>query len=261
MPIPQQTAETSEGGVDVPMLFSDSSARMLVYSVDLGAARELLAHTGLPPVEFTRGRAAATLNYYDYRRVGIGPYGEVALTLVVHRPDQPRPHLPWLHVLRKRAEDWGPIGAHVVDMPVTIPAALAAGKELWGFPKFVTPIEARLSGRNFAFTVLDPEGAGHIVRVEGRRGLGIPVKGADLVTYSNHRGSILRTQIPTGGHTTLSRARVRLEIGTSGHAMAQHLRTLRLDELEPFTLLSTDDFASRLPFGTPILPWSMPESA
>ncbi len=255
--VAQQQALTSQGKVDVPMLFRDSSARMLVYQVELDAARDLLKHTGLVAVEFARGRAAAALVYYDYRRVGIGPYREVVLAIVVQRPDRSTPRWPLRYVLRKESKDWGPIGAYVVDMPVTIPQARAAGLELWGFPKFVTRIDADLSGRDFSFSVAEPGGAADIVRIRGRRGPGLAVPASDLVTYSNHAGTILRTSVDTRARMTLSRARVRIEIGACQHPMAQHLRALRLDELKPLLAFSCDDFSSRLPFGVPILDWPM----
>jgi len=47
------------------------------------------------------------------------------------------------------------IGAYVLEMPVTIPQARAAGREIWGFPKFETKIPFKLERKRFEFGVLD----------------------------------------------------------------------------------------------------------
>ena len=64
------------------------------------------------------------------------------------------------------------MGVYVVEMVVTIPEARAAGRKLWGYPKFLTQIPSELSGNQFKFSVLDPDSREPIVAVEGETGRG-----------------------------------------------------------------------------------------
>lgn len=257
--VPMSRAQTSEGRVDLPMFFYSVGVRHLNYWVDYDRVLPKLEGTGLVPCKFFNGKALVSLIFYNYRDVSIGPYDEVTITIVV-RPlvlKDPGYYLP--NFLKRKGENWENIGAYVLEMPVTIPQARAAGREIWGFPKFETRIPFRLTGRSFEFEVKDPHSNGFIVAVEGMMSPGIPVKATDLVTYSNLNDSIWKTIIDVDATYTLCFAKgVRLMVGSSTHGMAKNVNDLGLADINPFLIMSSDNFRSRLNPGRAIGPWKTP---
>ncbi len=258
--VPISDVKTSEGRVDLPMFFYNVGVRHLNYWVDYERVVPKLEGTGLVPLRFFNGKALVSLIFFNYRDVSIGPYDEVTITIVV-RPaafKDPGVYLPTF--LRRSGKDWGSIGAYVLEMPVTIPQARAAGREIWGFPKFETRIPFRLTGRSFEFEVKDPQANGFIVAVEGMMGPGIPLRATDLVTYSNLNDSIWKTIIDVDATYTLCTAkRVSLKVGSSTHGMAKNVNDLGLADINPFLIMSSDNFRSRLNPGSGVAPWKTPE--
>ena len=215
------------------------------------AVEELLAGTGLVPALGFGGDATVALSYYEYRDTSVGPYNEVGLAAFVRPASAPAPRLPITDLYRRVAART--IGAYVLDLPVTTPIANAAGRELWGYPKFVTPISFHLDRGRFESAIDDPEGAAPIAVLAGRLGLGVPAPAMSLVTFSVRHGDLVRTHIDVRGRV---RARgpgeLRLDVGGSRHPMADRLRRLGLDGARPLVVMTTDRFQSRLNAGVVI---------
>jgi hypothetical protein len=139
------------------------------------------------------------------------------------------------------------VGFHIVDLPVTTESADAAGRELWGYPKFVTDIDFRLQQGRLLCRVHDPQDETAIMTLAGQLGAGLPSPALDLVTYSRRGRHRLRTVIQTrGGGRLYAGGRVRLRIGGARHRMARHLHTLGLDAARPLLVWISTRFQSRL---------------
>ncbi len=229
---------TSAGLVDLPILYEDASNVLALFEADLRGATALLESTGLEPGIVQGNRALVGLSFYEYRRTTVGAYNEVGTAILARRPGE-RGLLPGLAELlvepRRRH-----VGAWVVDLPVTTEAADAAGRELWGYPKFVTPIDFALVGRSFRSVVHDPGGGPPICEIAGSMGPGVPVPALSVLTFSRLGDALVRTPIdvraPTRAH---ARGDVTLHVGSSSHRMAAHLRTLGVDGARPKALLVT----------------------
>ena len=271
--VPSMETRTSVSRVELPMLFDNTRVRCLYFFIDPARVHSVLRGTGygvrgtgLVPCIFFNGKCMVNLVYYNYRDVTIGAYDEVTITILV-RPEMlrdPKLYLP--NLLRKKGESWNGIGAYVLEMPVTIPEARAAGRELWGFPKFETKISSRLAGNEFEFRVEEPANQGWIVEVKGSTGWGIPMSGFDLVTLSNFRDKIWKTIIHTEAkyHTGFLKE-IEITAGQSDHRMAKNIRELGLESTRPFIIQATDCLRSRLNHGraladhpTPTLPYQPP---
>ena len=84
----------------------------------------------------------------EYRKTDIGSYNEVGLTVLAMAPGDP-------------------IAAnYVVNLPVTTAVANRAGREIWGYNKFVAAIDVKSEGKTFS-TVLRDEGREIIGALEG----------------------------------------------------------------------------------------------
>lgn len=253
---------TTEGEVPLPLPFSWVRVRHLNFLVPVERARLKLEGTGLEPCAFFGRFALVSLVFYGYGESGVGAYDEVTVTIVCRPLALPDPRLYLPNLLRRHGRDWT-VGAYVLEMPVTIPRARAAGREIWGFPKYETRVPHHLEGTVFRFGIDDPRDGTPILRVRGEEGrVALHRPAFDLVTYSNLAGEIVRTEIEVDARYRMSIPRhVEIAIGPSAHGTALNLRDLGLDRARPLALLSTDDFASRLPEGRPVVRWPTPPLA
>ncbi|MCC6555653.1 MAG: acetoacetate decarboxylase family protein [Polyangiaceae bacterium] len=247
--VPRTVRETSEGPVELPILYRDVTNVLALFLAPREGAEEVLAGTGLRPGVRVGDRVLVGLSFYEYRDTSIGSYNEVGTAVFVVRADERPRRLAPVELLLPPA--WRRGAVWVVDLPVTTPAADAAGRELWGYPKFVTEIPFRLDGRRFDASVLDPDGSGPIVTLGGELGPGVPAPPISLVTYSRLGGRLVRTHVDVRGlQTAHARGSVRLRVGASKHRMAAHLRALALDGAVPLLVMRTDRFQSKLHGGT-----------
>jgi len=259
--VPKTYYTTSYTRTQVPMFFFNLAARILNYFVDYERVTPLLKGTGLVPCKFFNGKAIVSMVFYNYKEVTIGPYDEVTITILCYPQALKKPRLPLSTVLfKKKGKNWGNLGAYVLEMPVTIPAARAAGREIWGFPKFLTKIPHKLSENSFEFGVLDPDTNESIVSVKGETGIGIKTKAFDYVTFNNYEDAIWKIIIDVDAKVKNCVCKsLELKVGPSKHRMAQNIRALDLENLKPFAVMSTDKCMTKLNAGKPVAQWKSPE--
>src|SRR2546422_2976688 len=218
--------------VALPIRYIDNRCLAATFLTDLERAAQVLKGTGLQAVPQEDGKAVVLYLCWEYRQTDIGPYNEVALTILAVAPQDPAPAI------------------YVADLPVTTEAANRAGQELWGYNKFVTNIEIKGEGKQFSTIVRDPQN-GLISSLEGTRGVSVPVAPTDLYSFSLLEKKIIKTfvQVPTPWHASNGEGFV-LRVGDSTHRMAGHLRTLGLDGARPALVQYADPFQSLLFPGT-----------
>lgn len=248
--VPRTAHPTRQGPVALPILYYDSTAVFAFFGCDGEAVEALLPPGRFGPAIARRRRALVGLALFEYRTTSIGPYNEVGLAVPVVWKSEAIPVCPaWEFFRSPRLRR---VGYHIVDLPVTTETACAAGKELWGYPKFVTPIDVSLQRRQLRCRVHDPEGEAPIMTMEGTLGVGLPCPAMDLVTFECVGGQARRTVIQTRGGGRLHGAGdVRLRLGDASHPMAARLRRLALDGARPLTLWVSTRFQSRLNAGGP----------
>jgi len=246
--VPTNLMSTSEGDVAMPIKYYDDSNFLAMFWVDLARAQRHAAQDGLEAVRFGNGKALAVVAFYEYRETAIGAYNEVGVAVAAVPPGTALPRAPLMSLLR--SPDKNQVGFYVIDLPVTTPAACAAGRDIWGYPKFVTPIGFSLTPDQFCGTVKDPDAEGDIVALTGRTGLGVAAPLLDLVLYSRLAGKVLRgTAITRGGGRLCLPGSVRLNVSGSRHRMANNLRDLGLSGARPFAVSHTDKLQLRLHAG------------
>jgi hypothetical protein len=250
--VPKTTVSTAEGDAELPIAYYDSSQYLAVFQADAAAAQRALQGTGLEPV-LARRKAIVTLSFFKYRDTSIGPYHEVGLS-VLAVPEGRQLALKSLTDLWQNPGAAAGSASFVLDLPVSMPVACAAGREIWGYPKFVTQMPIELDGDDFCGRVLDPEGS-LIMQLSGQRGYGAgdEIPGTDLVTFSHRDGQLLRTRVRVRcRYTSSGGGSLTLEIGDSPHRMADNLRQLGLDDAQPKLFQTTEDFQSLLYAGEPV---------
>ena len=245
---PKSAVSTSEGNVSLPILYFDNSNMIAIFRVDYNSAQAIVDPHHLTAIRISGGKALVGVAFYEYRNTSINPYNEVGVVIAALPKGTIAPKFPLLSLFYSL--DKNRAGVYIVDLPVTTAAACAAGKEIWGYPKFVAPIGFELIGRKFRGTVRHPDYSGSLLTMSGIAGLGVPGPLLDLVLYSSHEGKTLRTLVNTrgGGRISLPGS-IRLQAGDIDHPMTNRLINLGLKDAKPAFVSYTHTLQSRLNAG------------
>lgn len=248
--VPREQRPTSEGMVDFPICYYETRCVQAFFRCPLPAVTASLHGTGLRPGQVLGREAIVAMAFFEYTDTSIGPYNEVGIA-VPALPLPSRSGSRWLELLRDVDNPCRELGFNVLHLPVSTVAACAAGREIWGYPKFVSDIPFRLDGRDLDSGVTDPVQTNQsICRIYGRMGPGLPGPTLSLLLYSQVEQQRLRATVNVRGNTRLHLpGSVRLQLGQSHHPMHQTLRQLGLDGAKPLLLSVTRHFQSRLNLG------------
>lgn len=252
--VPRTRVDTAEGPVELPILYYDTSALYAFFLPARDRVEALLSGTSLVPALTVGNRALAALACFEYRDTSVGVYNEVGLAIAVCRQGEQQRLRGWPDLLRTlRQPEERHVAFHILDLPVTTAAANAAGREIWGYPKFVTDIPFRLSGRDFNCAVMSPGTRIPVMELAGRLGPSVPVAPLSLTLLSYRDHELLRANVNARGATRLALpGSLRLSVGDARHPMARHLLALGLDTAAPVATMWTHAFQSRLNAGAAV---------
>ena len=259
--VPLTDHTISTGVVQLPVFYQRLAVRSVNYFVPYERVLPVLEGTGLLPVRYFNRKVLTTLTFFNYQEVALSAYDEVVLAVSVYPEALKKPSWPTLNLLRAGKEKPSNSGGlYVVEMPVTIQEARAGGREIWGYPKFLTQMPSELAGNHFKFAVLDPDTQEPIVEVEGDCGGGFSRPAFDSVTFTNFRDKILRTVVQMDGKVKHCRSKgVEVKVAATDHRMARNIRALGLDKAKPFSIMSSDYLRTILNPGKPVADWKSPE--
>ncbi|MFM7271658.1 MAG: acetoacetate decarboxylase family protein [Actinomycetes bacterium] len=194
--------------VRTPVEIREARTWFSTFAVPYTAARDLIAYSGLEPAPLPGRRALASLGFVRYIDGDLGPYHEFVVALIVRRPG---------------SDDRRDTGAFIHQLPVNQPFTCAAGRGIWGFPKFVTEIDID-EGRRRDVGTLHVDGA-LAVRLSIARGVPTRVPDTSLDAYSFADGVLRCTPWRLDGSGSRGRpGGVRVELGTG--VIAGELRSL-----------------------------------
>lgn len=255
--VPCTSVSTSQGPVQLPILYRKTRNVNAFFMADACKVQQALDQSSGGAMQATclwRGQAMVGLACYEYVDTSIGPYHEIGIAIpVVRRGVKPRlGH--WLQALSDVDKPGRELGFHVLYLPVSTPAACAAGREIWGLPKFIAPMQYARQGARVKVVLSDPDlptrPEAAILTLSGDLGVAMPGPSMSLVLYSQGTGGWLRTTVNVRGGLHLhAPGSVRVHVGTSQHPMAHTLRQLGLGDARPFCVTDTDRFQSRLNLG------------
>lgn len=124
--------------VKLPIFYYDGEAMTGVYPARIGVLRKLLPDRRLSPARLAPGVGAIAITCFEYRESDVGTYNELAIAIVLNYPRH-RINAPGKAMLGGLIR--GQLDVYVHHLPVTTDLAWRAGRVLWNFPKFVTPID------------------------------------------------------------------------------------------------------------------------
>lgn len=248
---PQREVKLSLGKTFIPCHFRKVHYVVALFKTKKQALEKILSGTELAPALKWGSHYMVALGLIRYFESDLGAYDEVILSVPSIPINIKKPFNNWADLTGPLANR--KVGQYIFHIPVTSTFSEAAGKELWGYPKIVTPITHDFKSGSIQSAVADSAGK-NIVQISGRLGFSIPSIPLSLITYSFKDGHKLRTEVKVRGRMKLYlQQSLRLEIGDSDHPMANDLRLLELDGKKPMIVMDSDKFQSV--FGEGIAGW------
>lgn len=212
----QDVTSVTVGGVELPVPLEVRAATSIVamFHVDAAQSQAIIGESGFTIQPTDEGAASLYVVAVAYLDTAFGRYNEVGIGFEVESlgPEASPNFLQWL--------------------PVTGEFSCRVGRELWGFPKWVTDLRYTSFGEGSQMEWF--EDGDLVLRLEVGEG------GADLGDAEMPVSSY--TVGPNGPQCTQTEMRNKgitiggpgsLEIGPSTHEAAEALRTLGVDGAEP----------------------------
>lgn len=162
--VAQSEVAIADEAAKVPIFYYDGTAVQAVFAARLKALRRLMPDPRFSPARLAPGLGAVAITCFEYRDTDIGPYNELAISVLLNEPWF-LPNLPGLALassLRRRQ-----LHAWVQHLPVTTEIARAGGVDFYNYPKFIAGIDFEQSERRRACRL--SEGAEHILTLSGER--------------------------------------------------------------------------------------------
>ena len=199
------------------------------YLVSAASAQRLVAPTGLEVTGPLPGKALVALAACRYDDTDLDPYHEVAVSFVVRPHDAPRNPSP---LQRSREFAAGDVGVYIHRLPVDQEFSCAAGRDIWGFPKWVATIDidephlpTRRGGTGTTIRLVD--GGAHVLSLTVAAGGRIVLPSQAPPSYSFADGVLRRTTWTTSAEGAAGHVGgASLVLGD--HPMADELRSLGL---------------------------------
>ena len=241
--VASSTRALSTGSCQLPIRYYAGDWCGVLYRVDLARARFFCEALAVEPWPVL-GAAVAGVYAWDYRESSIGPYAELGIGLLTRR----RGRHPSLVRSLFESSPQNDQGLLVLSLPVTTQTACVAGKELWGYPKYVTRIGTRFD-ENAARVRLGTELELDLGPVHGLR---CPVP---LATFTDLHGQLLRTQVDVHIRPKVgvpSQCSLHL-LGGDGQS-AEVVQALGLHHAQPMLAFHSRAFSAILPAGKVIGP-------
>ena len=169
----------------------------------------LLDGTGIEPSKLPGGRTMCIIAAVQYIDNDLGPYDEVAMCFPMSKGDAQQS------------------GAFIHQLPVNGAFTLAAGRGIWGFPKWMADIDLTFGPKGMHCRLSEDGRLVLDLTVKPRR-LPVPSKPLETSAYAHIDGVTRRTAF-TSRATGVKGGPfgARLEVGTD-HPMALELRSLGL---------------------------------
>lgn len=239
----QSEVEISAGKTLLPCFFRKVHYTVCLFKADKElVVQRLNSMSLLPALKFGKSYMIA-VGLIRYDDCDLGQYNEVIVAIPSLPAGMKKPFSNWLDLigpLKKRK-----VGQHIIHIPVTSEFSRAAGKELWGYPKIVAPVEHEFSSSSLHSKVFDPLSNELIMEMKGELGFALPSIPLSLITYSFVDGKLFKTAVKVRGMMKLRLSHdLHLHVGPSKHPMANDLRLLGLDGKKPMLVMDTEKFQS-----------------
>lgn len=208
--------------VNLPIRYRDAESMMAFFPLPTRHVRGLLRSPRMRPVEVVPGYSVVAFAAFEYRDTDIGPYNEFGICFpILYKNPLSIPLLPVLF-----EKSYPRLGFYIQHLPVTTEIACRAGREFYGYPKFVADIHFEMTEEERICHLR--EGGKHILSLAVNRPEGkLRQEERRLVTYSILGERELKTVLQT--KMRIEHRRIRGATLTLGeHAIARDLKRFEI---------------------------------
>lgn len=249
--VPLYSQDFSRGEVQLPILVQDGNALYCQFFAPRDRVSELLQNKPLDPAFVFGKKALVGLVVYEHLQTTVGRYTNMNLVIPVNRQTGFKRPSSWQEI--RMNGDRRHMGFHVTDSTLNNPVMLAAGREIWGYPKSLAQLSARFDGARIHAECNDFDGRHGIARLVGYGPRLMRFPSLELTMFTFKGNELLRSLINTRGHFQLHWPfGFRLQVGDSRHPLAERLRFLGLDNARPFAVFSCTDYQARMNAGVTV---------
>jgi hypothetical protein len=163
------------------------SAKMIggTFTAPFTATRSLIAYSGLVPTKVAGTLAICMVSAVQYTDSDLGPYNEIALAIAVEDPvDGPS---------SAAGVAAGNVTTFIHRLPVNQEFTCAAGRDIWGFPKWVADISFQERPGKSVALMLDGGEQALALAVDTRFAVPMPASEMEMTCYSFRDGVLRRT--------------------------------------------------------------------
>ncbi|MBT3981715.1 MAG: hypothetical protein HOE90_10205 [Bacteriovoracaceae bacterium] len=150
--VKQESVNFGEYEAKTPLFLRDFNLMGGLFTASLSELKKLLPKN-LKPIRILPGKGLVAIHCIEYKSSDIGPYNEVAFSIVVQPPGNllTRPVKFLKEALNKSVHGF------VQNLPVSTDISAQGGVEFFHFPKFVADISFRETKHHRICTLLDHE--------------------------------------------------------------------------------------------------------
>jgi hypothetical protein len=161
------------------------SAKMVgaTFTAPYTAARKLIDYSGLRPVKVAGTLTLCMVSGVQYTDNDLGPYNEIALAIMVEPPDGGGASAAGIAT--------GNVRTFIHRLPVNQEFTCTAGRDIWGFPKWVADITFQERPGRTDVVMLDEGEHAMTISVDTRFGVPVPGSETEMTCYS-FRDGVLR---------------------------------------------------------------------
>ncbi len=134
-----------------------------IFLADYDAVRRFVPSI-YHPIKVLFRKALVSINAIEYGETDVGPYNEVAISVLISPPDGPFPFI----VREITSTLMKSFHSYVLELPVDTDISVQGGREIFDFPKFLTDISFRDVGGHRICTLREKESLDLILEIECR---------------------------------------------------------------------------------------------
>lgn len=233
-----------------PVKFDDVHYIAALYTGNKEKIDALLNGTGLKAgLHFFR-KPVVALGLIQYKKSDLGAYHEIILAIPVIKSHEKTGWKNWLDLYAGFNKRKG--GQYIIHIPVTTQQSVDAGRNIWGYPKTLLPINHSFTN-NQVETNLFNEEKDPLLKVNGRLGLGIPIPTMQLMTYSFLNRKLIKTTVNIfSGMKWKLGSQLKIHVNDSTHPMGKDIIELGITEKNPIFCIESKHFRAHFNEGQQI---------
>lgn len=227
-----------------PVDFRDVHYLAITYTSSFNAVNNILNGTGLKPGLVFNGKPLVAVGLINYKESDLGAYNEVIIAIPVIPNDAKSGLKNWTDLytsLIKRK-----LGQYIIHIPVTSEISMDAGRKIWGYPKIVRKIDHDFQTNIIKSSIWNKEGDKKIIEFKGALGMGLPIPGMDLMTYSFKDGHLIKTTVDTDANMRWKmNADIRINIIDQTDPLCKDIIDLGLVNKKPLFTIEASKFKAK----------------